>query len=352
MNPHDDERRLRDLLDGAVSDVEPRPGLDEIRSRTKVSAMSTRPWFLAAGAAVVATAATIAAFAVLGDDAGTTSAEPGPAASPSTATAPSEPATSASAAESDSDDSGDSAQAIPVYYVGDTGQGLRLYREFHRVPVASADHAVAQAIHAAVAVTPDDPDYRTLWPEGSDVGHVEKSGDTIVVDLDNARMLHDRPAGMTEEDARISVEQLIYTAQAGYQDRGPVRFLLDGQITDQLLGVPTSEPLARGDETSTLAQVWIIEPGEGATVKSGFEVKGIGAFFEANVVWELRQGDKVVASSAESGPVTAAECCTMAPYSFTVDAPPGSYTLVVKDEDASGGEGPAPFQDTKDITVR
>jgi hypothetical protein len=349
MNPHEDEDRLRELLDSAVSDVEPRPGLDAIRSRTKVSPMSTRPWFLAAGAVVVATAATIVAFAVVGDDTSPTKAEPDAAGSPSQAALPSEPASSASATESETTDS---AQAVPVYYVGDTGQGLRLYREFHRLPVASADDAVAQAIHEAVAVTPDDPDYRTLWPEGADVAHVEKSGDTIVVDLGDASMLHDRPAAMSAEQAELSVQQLVYTAQAGYQDQGPVRFLLDGQITDQLLGVPTSEPLGRGDETSTLAQVWIIEPGEGATVKSGFEVTGVGAFFEANVVWELRQGDKIVASSAKSGPVTAEECCTMAPYSFTVEAPPGDYTLVVKDEDMSSGEGAPPFQDTKNITVR
>ena len=157
---------------------------------------------------------------------------------------------------------------------------------------------------------------------------------------------------MTAAEAQMSLEQLIYTAQAGFQNRAPVRFLLDGQITDTVLGVPTSEPVAQGDETATLAQVWIIDPAEGAQVASGFEVKGIGAFFEANVTWELRQGGKVVASSAKSGPVTAEECCTMAPYSFTVDAPPGDYTLVVTDEDASGGEGPAPFQDTKHITIR
>ena len=41
----------------------------------------------------------------------------------------------------------------------------------------------------------------------------------------------------------------------------------------------------------------------------------------------------------------------MSPYSFTVDAPPGSYTLVVHDTDPSGGEGLAPWRDTKDVTV-
>jgi hypothetical protein len=41
----------------------------------------------------------------------------------------------------------------------------------------------------------------------------------------------------------------------------------------------------------------------------------------------------------------------MSPYSFTVEAPPGDYTLVVHDEDASGGEGPGPWQDTKDLSI-
>jgi hypothetical protein len=350
MNPHDEEQ-LRALLDDAVSDVEPRPALDDIRSRTTTRPLSRRPWFLAAGSAVVATAATVVAFAVLGNDAGTTSTAPGPATSPSRATAPSAPETSTAADASES--AAPSPRAIPVYYVGETGQGLRLYREFHPVPVPDLPGAaVAEAVHQAVAVDPQDPDYTSLWPAGADVQHAEVAGDTIVVDLKGADLLHDRPAGMSEEEAKISLEQLIYTAQAGFQDRAPVRFLLDGQITDTVLGMPTSEPLAQGDETSTLAQVWIISPAEGDTVESGFTVKGVGAFFEANVVWELRQGDKVVASSAKSGPVTAEECCTMAPYSFTVDAPPGDYTLVVRDDDPSGGEGPEPFQDTKDITVR
>jgi hypothetical protein len=41
----------------------------------------------------------------------------------------------------------------------------------------------------------------------------------------------------------------------------------------------------------------------------------------------------------------------MSPYSFTVDAPSGRYTLVVHDTDESDGEGIGTSQDTKDITV-
>ena len=333
MNPRGEDE-LRDLLDRAVAGVEPRHGLDTIRSRTKVHPMSNRPWILGVGAAVVATAATVAAFAVIGDDVATTRPESGPAAAPTTNAA--------------SGDASPSTVALPVYYVGQTGQGPRLYREFHRVPAAAGDEAVAEAVHQALTVPAQDPDYASPWPAGADVQHVEMSGDTIVVDLAGAALLHDAPSGMTQDEAQIAVEQLIYTAQAGYQKRAPVRFLLDGEITDSLLGVPTSEPVAQGDEASTLAQVWIIEPADGSEVSSGFEVSGIGAFFEANVTWELRQGDKVV----KSGFTTAEECCRMAPYSFTVNAPAGDYTLVVKDEDASGGEGFPPFEDSKDVTIR
>jgi hypothetical protein len=343
MNPRDEDL-LRDLLDDTVAGVEPRQGLDSIQSRTKVHPMSNRPWLLVVGTAVVATAATIVAFAVVGDDSGTTRTDPGPAAASTKHTPSADASTSEDAAPPAPAD-----RALPVYYVGDTGQGPRLFREFHQVPVPDLPGAaVAEAVREAVAAQPQDPDYASLWPAGADVQHVEMSGDTIVVDLAGADLLHDAPAGMSADEAKMSVEQVVYTAQAGFQNRAPVRFLLDGEITDTVLGVPTSEPVAQGDETSTLAQVWIIDPAEGAEVPSGFTVKGVGAFFEANVTWELRQGDKVV----KSGFATAEECCRMAPYSFTVDAPAGDYTLVVKDEDASGGEGPAPFEDTKDITVR
>ena len=115
------------------------------------------------------------------------------------------------------------------------------------------------------------------------------------------------------------------------------------------LGEPVAEPVSQGDAVDVLAQVWIIDPAEGAEVTAPFEVSGLAAAFEANVQWELMQGDRVV----ERGFTTAEECCTMAPYAFTIrDVPPGDYTLVVHDTDPSGGaEGPRPWQDTKQVTV-
>lgn len=307
---------------------------------------SKRSWLLGAGAAVVATAATVAAVTVLSGDsttedpgfAGPTAASNGETSEPASPTPSEEPSTSESAAPE--------TASVPVYYVGETTRGPRLYREFHRVELSN-DDPVSAAVLEAVSVTPDDPDYRTPWPGGTTAATVEQPpSDVITVDVSGPG-LRQRPGGMSVEEAELAIEQLVYTAQAAHQSRSPVQLLLDGNRTDTLLGVPVSEPLAQGAAEDVLAQVWIIDPAEGAEVTSPFEVSGLAAAFEANVVWELRDGDKVV----EEGFTTARACCTMEPYSFEVSAPPGEYTLIVTDSDPSGGEGFGPWEDTKQVTV-
>lgn len=352
-----EQDRLRALLDEATADVQPRDGLDDIQSRTKVSPMSassTRPWFLGTAAAVLATAAVITGVVMMNN--GTTpTADQGPASAGPTSAA--EPDTTTSPAEPDSEEPPVAVEgAVPVYYVGDTGQGPRLYREFHPgIGGAPLDQAVTDA----VSRTPDDPDYRTPWPAGTQVqAGFDGNGNDGQIQLDLTGVPGERPAGMSKADAEMAVQQLVWTAQAATQTTAPVALRLAGEPATTVLGVPTAEPLARGAETDTLAQVWIIEPAQGATVEDGFTVSGVGAFFEANVAWELYRGGldgPVVASNADD-PVMAKECCTMAPYEFTVDLPddaaPGEYTLRVHDEDMSGGEGFAPFEDTKTVTLR
>ena len=340
---------IRRLLNDAVADVEPRGSVESIHARTEVSTMTNRrSWLFAAGAAVVATAATVTAITFLGSDT-SPGEDPGfaaesPSPSPTVDESSAEPEPSASPSET----AAPQTRAVPVYYVGDTSRGVRLYREFHQVAVADGE-VVTAAVNEAVSAAPDDADYRTAWPEGTTATgrSLASTPDVLTIDVSGATPLRTRPAGMSEEEARMAVEQLMYTAQAADQSRKPVQFLLDSGRTDQLLGVPVSEPLAQGDSVDVLAQVWVIDPAEGAEVTAPFTVSGLAAAFEANVVWELRQGGTLV----EEGFTTAEECCTMAPYSFEVDVPPGEYTLVVQDTDPSGGEGPAPWQDTKTVTV-
>ncbi|HEX6247795.1 MAG TPA: Gmad2 immunoglobulin-like domain-containing protein [Nocardioidaceae bacterium] len=361
-HPDRDDERLRRLLEDAVSEVEPRRGLDSIHARTKVVPMqSRRAWLLGAGAAAVATAATVAGVVVL-TDGGTTdevdvagptasvspSPSTGPSPSPSPEPSPSQaPSATAAPPTATPEPPEPVLETVPVYYVGETSRGPRLFREFHRVDVADG-HASA-AVNQAVSVDPDDGDYRTLWPLGVTAAVVDvPPADVVTVDVRGDKPLRARPDGMTPEQAEASIQQLVYTAQAAVQDRSPVQLLVNGKRTDTVLGVPASEPLAQGDAADVLAQVWIIDPGEGAEVGSPFTVSGLAAAFEATVQWELRKGDRLVAD----GYATAEECCTMAPYSFRVKAPAGEYTLLVTDGDASGGEGYAPWVDTKTVRVR
>ncbi len=337
--------RLRHLVDDAVSDVDPAPALSEIRNRTKVIPMNRhRSWLVAAAAAVAVGAATVTTVALTRDD-GALPDRAGPAATSDgdpdgdTATTSPEPTPTATVPTQE--------QAVPVYYVGDTPAGPRLFREFHGMTLPDDRAATAQAaLVEAVDDTALDPDYRSPWAElDVTVGEVTMSGGTVDVDLEGS--LHDRPEGMSEAEAGMAVQQLVHTVQAAFQEPVPVQLLLDGARTDALLGVPVAEPLAAADPMEVQASVWIIEPQDGSD-GTGFVVTGRGAFFEANVSWQLLDGERVV----KEGFTTAEECCTLSPYSFELDAPAGDYVLRVYDADMSGGEGIGEAEDTKRLTFR
>jgi len=332
---HDDD--LSRLLRNAVADVEPRGGLDDIRSRTH-EVVPMKRWFVPTLAVAAVMAVVVGgAFWLVGDHDKTPSA----AGTPTTGTSP-------SAGPTSSDDGQTTARAVPVYYVGDSGRGTKLFREFHskQVPTSPDDALATAAAREALTGQAQDPDYTNPWPDGAALAGAAVSADAITLDLTGD--VHDRPAGMSQAAAELAVQQLIYSAQAGLgKGRLPVQLLLDGKHTDTILGVPTAEPLAASNPDDVLAAVEIDAPVDGATVSGAFTVTGRAATFEANVVWELKQGDTVV----RHGFATAQECCTLSPYSFPVSAPAGHYTLVVHDTDESGAGRPVD-QDTKEITVQ
>jgi hypothetical protein len=325
---------LRRALHDAVSDISPHGTLDDIRSRTdKVVPM--KRWFLPTLAVAAVTALVVGgAFWLVHDDDVTAA----PAGTPShSAVSPSPSAPTDPAA---------SKRAVPVYFVGATAHGKKLYREFQPQQVCAGDDCLLKAATvAAVSGQPLDADYTAPWPDGTGISDVSFEGGTLTIGLTGD--VHDRPSGMSASDAELAVQQLIYSAQAGLgQGRPPVQLLLDGKHTDTVLGVPASEPLAAGNPDDVLAPVQIDSPAENAAVSGTFTVTGRAATFEANVVWELKQGDTVV----KHGFTTAQECCTLSPYSFEVTAPAGAYTLVVHDTDESGGGRPVD-QDTREIAV-
>jgi hypothetical protein len=314
-NDHD----IRALLDDAVADVEPRRGLDEISSRT---GRSRRSWVWGTAGAVVATAAVIAAVSLVslpGTNAGGGGDDAGPARE-------------------------GSPKSVTVYFVGHTGQGQRLFgesREFGGRP-----DALAWALTNVVQGNALDPDYTSAWPQGTTVRSARRVGSLLEVDL--AGPVSARPGAMSQPTANVAVQQLVRTAQDVSGTRLPVRFLHDGHTAATLLGTSTAQPVDRSVDDMTLAPVYISSPTDQEIVDSPFTVTGQASAFEGNVQWELKQGGTVV----RRGFTTAEECCTLSPYSFKVSAPPGTYTLVVHDEDVSEGEGSPPSSDTKQVRVR
>jgi hypothetical protein len=320
MSTEDD--RLHDLLHRAVGDVEPRLGVDAIRRRTH--RRSRRGWGWGAGGALVATAATIAAVAALGQGGGT----PGDR---SPAAAGGSPTSSADHRED------------TVYLSGSTGGGPRLFPE--QVVTAGSAVDLAALLDDTVQGRADDTDYGTLWPIGTRVRSARLTDGIITVDLAGA--VADRPVGTSRAAAGVALQQVVRTAQLATRSAAPVRFLLDGHPTGTVLGEPGGLPVAAAADDDVLSPVTVTSPAQGDQVASPVTVTGRASAFEGTVQWELQRDGAVV----RRGYATARECCTLSPYTFRLTAAPGTYTLVVHDEDVSDGEGTGTTRDTKTFTV-
>ncbi|TWG89986.1 sporulation and spore germination protein [Nocardioides sp. J9] len=299
---------------------------------------------------VAAIAATLAlgVLAACGDDEpGDAAGDPtSQAADPTTDTASPtvQPETSDPATEVPTDAPG--PDVIPVYYVGDTPQGDRLFREFTQA--SGVDKLVA----AAAAVTtgdPVDPDYRTLWPTGR-FASVEQADDAIVVGLaDDTWLTRGR---LDRARARLAVQQLVYTLQGTIGERLPVRVELDGQPAGTLLGIPVRDGLKARPQLDVLALVNITEPAEGSVVGKRFTASGRASSFEATHIWQVEDASgKVV---LEGSAMAEGWIDKLWPWEVEIDArklPPGRYTFVARTDDPSNGEGGGPTEDTKRIRI-
>jgi hypothetical protein len=343
--------RIKDLLSEVADGVEPGDRLDAIRSATAVSGRRTgRAWWAAGGVGLIA-ASVVTALALTNggtpQSGGPDPAQPAPTSPTDTATDPSTP----TATEAQT-------STVAVYYVGDTPAGPRLYREFRRVEGNPLEAAVAAAVGNrpdGAGLPPLDPDYRVPWPSLTQaVAHLDDAGDVIEVLLGGDPEADLRERGdLTESEAGLAIEQLVRTAQGAVGERLPVRFLLYDEITDQVLGVPVSEPLTAGPDLDVLAHVSLTEPSEGQTVDNDepFTVTGVGNSFEGNVVTRIQrwEGTAVV---AELPTIAGWEEPRLYPWTVTfdlTDVPPGDYVVISRTDDPSGAGN---FDtDTRRITV-
>lgn len=340
--------RIKDLLHEVADGVEPGDRLEAIRAATSGGRRTGRGWWAAGGVALVAASVVTALALTTG---GTPNSDPDPA----TPTSPSETATDPASPEPPTEVE---TSTVPVYYVGDTPDGPRLYREFRRLPGDPLEAAVSAAVGRTldgVGLPPLDPDYRVPWPSLTQArAALDATGDTIEIDLggDPEGSLHDR-GDLTGAEAGLAVEQLVRTAQGVVGERLPVRFLLYGEITDQVLGVPTSEPLGTGSDLAVLAHVSLTEPSEGELVDNDepFTVTGLGNSFEGNIVTRIQrwEGTYVV---DELPTIAGTYEDRLFPFEVTfdlTDVPPGDYVVISRTDDPSG-EGRF-HTDSRRITV-
>ena len=280
-----------------------------------------------------------------GDDATEpTSASDTPSDSPQPEKSPSDTATSTPSEPSGAGE-GSGSTTVPAYFVGETPQGPRLFREFRKVEGDPLEAAAALVTSGDAA----DGDYRTLYPGGG-FASVEFAGGSFQVELADSSW--EVPAeGMTSGDAKLAVQQLVRTLQGVQQDRAPVEVLLNGTPTS-LFGVDTSGGVGEADPIETLALVNVTSPEEGATVRGSFTASGVASSFEANVPWEIRDGDSVVASGFATAEGWMDKLYPWEAEVDVTDLAPGTYQFVAMTDDPSGGaEGAGPTEDSKTITV-
>lgn len=244
-------------------------------------------------------------------------------------------------------------RALPVYYAGSPDQAAgeqRLFREFRR---GNGSDVVSEAVQAAVGEQPVDPDYRSLWPAGTTASAEKWDGEALPVVLGppTGTPLRGRPAGMSDETARLAVQQVVYTAQAAHGvGRVPVRLLVDGAPVDQVLGVPTGEPLLNAPADEVVAPVNLTRPEQDVVVG------GTRLHLEGRVTDEIDAVTIEIVRAADPGsrPLVAKRIGPLAGDAFRTFSATlplqglanGDYTLRA----VSARE--RPYEDTKQFTIR
>ncbi|WP_341926086.1 Gmad2 immunoglobulin-like domain-containing protein [Nocardioides psychrotolerans] len=355
MNDDSRDEQLVGLITDAADGVEPTDRLSEIRTRTASARRRTR-WYAAGGASFLVAAAVVT-VALLGNPTSPSADDTGPAQDPTPTVTDPVPTPSGSASSADPPTGAGTTTSYTVFYVGDTARGPRLFSEVRDLAGERDLTAALRQLETA----PQDPDYRGLWPEGSfaDAGFdgIGVDGQLSVVLADAT--LRERPAGMSEADAQLAVESVIWTLQAaasaGDPVQAPVHFYLGRNPIDQVLGVPTAEGLAAGGSEDVQAQMNIAFPTEGDVVSGSFIALGRNNGFEATMTWTITDGAGTVVLDGFATAEGWGEGGLFPWETESIDVSglaPGRYTFTAANDDPSGGtEGSGPDTDTRSITV-
>ena len=141
-----------------------------------------------------------------------------------------------------------------------------------------------EAVALMVAGDALDPDYVSLWTSVASFDSVSFSeGAGAIV----AQVSHDdwaeRPGDMTAEQAKLALQQLVYTVQGIQQERVPV-LVQNGADPATIYGIDTEGGLKAAKPLDVLALMNVTTPEEDKAVSGTFTASGVGSSFEATVL--------------------------------------------------------------------
>ena len=208
---------------------------------------------------------------------------------------------------------------VVVFYLGDTTNGPRLYREVHRHSLTTG--VVRQAVNAMLHDAPRDPDYVSVWPRTTTVRGISISHGIATVDFS----VKVRGASVGGAFELAALQQLVFTVRAAAPSVTGVHIRVGGKDVSTLWGHADTRGILRSAKGfEVLAPVQINSPGNGASVDTPLTVRGVATVFEATVSWQVLSSSTVI----RHGYVTAS---TGAPgrgsWAFTVTLPRGTYTV-------------------------
>lgn len=240
----------------------------------------------------------------------------------------------------------DDLQDYSFYFVSESSRGLRLVREVHQVSQVENDLGDDKALNSVRLLVdgqlpPFDGDHRTLWNNGTKVNSVTTVDGVATVDLTLGRI------SFGAESEQRAIDQIVWTLIENDPTISSIKFTVDGVPSESLAGhVDFAQAFVQAPGFDVLASVWI-DLLDRSDVTNPVSMSGSACTFEANVSWELLQGNDVVESGA-----TAAElaCPDRSNWKIELgDLMPGNYILRVSDFSAE--DGSVIFQDTKAFTV-
>lgn len=220
---------------------------------------------------------------------------------------------------------------IKFFFVSDTARGFKLFSETQNYQVREGDlnlQVVSDLVSGAIV--PLDPQYSNLWGTGNMVNSLTVNQSVATVDLGALKL------NLGADAEQRAIDQIIWTLTEFAPEITGVAFTVNGKTVESFAGhVDTTGVFERAIGYEVLNPIQISSINQGAELTSPVTISGQACTFEANVVWKISQGGKVV----QEGFTTASSGCPeRGDWSITVaDLTPGEYKFEALEYSAEDG---------------